>query len=57
MHDNLFSISSQDQNLIGSVFLEDFSQKFLGSATLRQKLAINPAWNLTTALGYTFGTK
>jgi hypothetical protein len=57
MHDNLFSISSQDQNLIGSVFLEDFSQKFLGSATLRQKLAINPAWNLTTALGYTFGAK
>ena len=44
-----FFISSQDQNLIGSVFPEDFSQKFLGSATLRQKLAINPAWTLTRA--------
>lgn len=44
-----FFIASQDQNLIGSVFLEDFSQKLLGSATLRQKLAINPAWNVTRA--------
>ena len=44
-----FLVANQDRNLIGSVFLEDFTQKLLGSATISQKLAINPAWNLTRA--------
>ena len=44
-----FFVASHDENLIGSVFLEDFSQKFLGGATLRQRLVINPAWNITRA--------
>jgi hypothetical protein len=44
-----FVVASHNENLIGSVFLEDFSQKFLGGATLRQRLVINPAWNITRA--------
>jgi len=44
-----FFVARLDDNLIGSVFSEDFNQKFAGGITLTQKLAANPAWNRTNA--------
>jgi hypothetical protein len=44
-----FFVPALDQNLVGSIFSEAFNRKFTDGITLTQKLAFNPAWNVTRA--------
>lgn len=44
-----FQVSSQNQNLITSVFAEFYMRKFTHGIVLNQQLAVSPAWNNTRA--------
>ena len=44
-----FEISSQNQNLITSVFAEFYAMKFFHGTALSQQFSVSPAWNNTRA--------
>lgn len=44
-----FQLATQNQNLVGSIFSEDYRYKFKHGILLQEVLAINPAWNNTRA--------
>ena len=44
-----FEVSSQNQNLITSVFAELYMMKFVHGIVLNQELSVSPAWNNTRA--------
>jgi len=44
-----FQISSQDKNLVDSVFAELYTQKFAHGIALNEQLSVSPSWNITRA--------
>lgn len=48
-----FATADHNQNLVGSVFEEDYAHKFAKGVQFLQQLAITPAWNNTNAYAAT----